>query len=123
MTASGSEHAKGDEARFRDLYAAHYRRVLAYATRRIEPAEEAHDVTSETFAVAWRRLDEVPTGDGAGAWLIGTARRILANHRRGHARWRHLQQRLRSQVHDHAGSQDPTASMSGVDEHKDEASP
>jgi RNA polymerase sigma-70 factor, ECF subfamily len=56
-------------------------RVLGYALRRTD-REEARDVVSETFTVAWRRFDDVPEGDAAMPWLLTTARKVLANHRR-----------------------------------------
>jgi RNA polymerase sigma factor (sigma-70 family) len=56
-------------------------RVLGYALRRTD-AEEARDVVSETFTVAWQRFDDVPEGDAAMPWLLTTARKVLANHRR-----------------------------------------
>jgi RNA polymerase sigma-70 factor (ECF subfamily) len=56
-------------------------RVLGYALRRAD-AEEARDVVSETFTVAWRKFDDVPQGDGSIPWLLATARNVLANHRR-----------------------------------------
>jgi RNA polymerase sigma-70 factor, ECF subfamily len=55
--------------------------VLGYALRRTDP-EEARDVVAETFTVAWRRLEEVPAGEGALPWLLSTARKQLANRRR-----------------------------------------
>ncbi len=55
--------------------------MLGYALRRTDP-EEARDVVAETFTVAWRRLENVPTGDGALPWLLATARKQLANRRR-----------------------------------------
>ena len=39
-------------------------------------------MVSETFTVAWRRFDDVPEGDAAMPWLLTTARKVLANHRR-----------------------------------------
>ncbi|MGL4743280.1 MAG: RNA polymerase sigma factor [Dermatophilaceae bacterium] len=54
-------------------------RVYAYALRHCGSAH-ADDVMAETFAIAWRRLDEVPTPPLG--WLIGTARRVLAGRRR-----------------------------------------
>ena len=39
-------------------------------------------MVAETFAIAWRRLDDIP--DHAIPWLLGTARRVLANRRRKH---------------------------------------
>jgi len=67
--------------RFTALYRTHFHRILGYASRRAG-ADEALDVVSETFTVAWRRLDELPDGDETLYWLYGTARRVLANHRR-----------------------------------------
>lgn len=49
---------------------------------------------SETFLVAWRRLDAVPE-DGL-PWLLGVARRVLANQRRGEGRHAALIDRLAS---------------------------
>jgi RNA polymerase sigma-70 factor (ECF subfamily) len=70
-------------ARFEALFAATHRQVRAYALRRAAP-EVAQDAVAETFVVAWRRLDEVP--DPALPWLLGVARRTLANARRSQAR-------------------------------------
>ena len=83
------------EARFRRLFDDHYRIVMAYALRRTQAADDAHDVTSETFAVAWRRLEDVPADrDGQVSWLLATARRVLANVHRSHRRRRALQDRV-----------------------------
>jgi RNA polymerase sigma-70 factor (ECF subfamily) len=65
------------------LFAEHARAVRAYALRRIDPAT-ADDVVSEVFVIAFRRLDEMP--DQPLPWLLGTARRVLANHRRAEGR-------------------------------------
>jgi RNA polymerase sigma-70 factor, ECF subfamily len=70
-------------AEFERLFSAHFRTVVAYARRRAAPAE-ADDVVAETFLVAWRRLEDVPAD--AGAWLLGVARRVLANQRRAAVR-------------------------------------
>jgi RNA polymerase sigma-70 factor (ECF subfamily) len=83
------------ETRFRRLYSEHGREVLAYALRRTADAEDAADVVSETFLVAWRRAGEVPSGADGRLWLYGVARRILANQRRGKRRRDRLAQRLR----------------------------
>ena len=37
---------------------------------------------AEVFLVAWRKIDMVPPGDAARAWLYATARRVTANTRR-----------------------------------------
>lgn len=79
--------------RFEDLYRAHAGRVRAYALRRTAPAA-ADDVVGEVFLIAWRRLDDVP--DEPLPWLLGVARRVLANRRRGELRASALQDRLAS---------------------------
>ena len=61
--------------RFDGLFAAHFDAVRAYAWRR-DPSN-ADDVAAETFLVAWRRLEDVPTD--ALPWLIGVARNVRLN--------------------------------------------
>jgi RNA polymerase sigma-70 factor (ECF subfamily) len=72
-----------DTERFEAVFRAHHRAVLRYALRRADPAT-ADEVVAETFLVCWRRLDDVP--DDARPWLLGTARRCLANLRRSTTR-------------------------------------
>ena len=48
---------------------------------------------ADTFLVAWRRLDQVP--DPALPWLLGVARRTLANDRRSRRRRERLAERMR----------------------------
>lgn len=80
-------------ARFETLFTDHQRPVLAYAMRRTQALADAEDVTAETFAIAWRKLDAVPAD--ALPWLYAVARRVLANHRRGHGRRERLAALLR----------------------------
>ena len=77
--------------RFESLYRAHAGPVKAYALRRTSPAA-ADDIVADTFLVVWRRLDDVP--EPALPWLLGVARRVLANRRRGEGRAAALQDRL-----------------------------
>ena len=86
------------EERFRDLYAAHGRAILAYAVRRTRDPQDAADVVAETFLVVWRRLADVPAGDEARLWLYGVARRTLANHARSERRRERLAERLRQEL-------------------------
>ncbi|SKC81593.1 RNA polymerase sigma factor [Krasilnikoviella flava] len=65
--------------------------VTRFVARRVAPAL-VDDVVSETFLVAWRRLDAVP--EDAKPWLLGVARNVLATHLRTHGRWRALGVRL-----------------------------
>lgn len=81
--------------RFQAVYEAHYRAVLAYARRRALNYLDAEDAVGETFAVAWRRVDELPDADAALPWLYGVARRVLANQRRSNRRRVDLSSRLR----------------------------
>lgn len=77
--------------RLETLFHEHADAVHAYARRRIDAAS-ADDTVSEVFAIAWRRLEEVP--DAALPWLLGCARRVLANQRRGERRAGALRSRL-----------------------------
>ncbi|MGO9343196.1 MAG: RNA polymerase sigma factor [Acidimicrobiales bacterium] len=82
------------EQRFRALYRWSRPRLLAYAIRRTSSPEDAADVVSETFAVAWRRLDDVPPGDEGLLWLYAACRRVIANHSRREARRSELTRRM-----------------------------
>lgn len=86
------------EVRFSQLYRDHEREILRYALRRSADPEDAADVVAETFLVAWRRLGDVPLGDEARLWLYATARRVLANHKRGVGRRTRLAERLREEL-------------------------
>lgn len=93
-----TSHWPDREARFRDLYRAHFDSILAYAVRRTDQPADAGDVVAETFLVAWRRLGEMPGGAEGRLWLFGVARRVLANHHRGDRRRQHLGERLRERL-------------------------
>jgi RNA polymerase sigma factor (sigma-70 family) len=86
------------EAWFSRLYREHEREILRYALRRSAEPQDAADVVAETFLVAWRRLRDVPHGDEARLWLYATARRVLANQRRGVERRTRLTERLREEL-------------------------
>lgn len=78
--------------RFRSIFEEYAGSVLSYALRRVDSPDEAKDVVSETFLVAWRRLDGVP--EPPLPWLLGTARRVLANQRRAAGNRAHLVEKL-----------------------------
>lgn len=76
--------------RFERVFSEHGRSVFAYAARRA--ADRADDVVAETFAVAWRRFDDLP--EDIEPWLYGVARRVLAGHWRSDSRQSALVSRL-----------------------------
>lgn len=83
--------------RFRVLYDVAYPRVMAYSLRRARTHEDALDVVSETFAVAWRRFDDIPEDERRIPWMYGVARRVLANHYRATSRKDRLAARMESE--------------------------
>jgi RNA polymerase sigma-70 factor (ECF subfamily) len=95
------DHVSARERRFEALYAAHHPQVFGYVMRRCDSSDDAADAIAETFLVAWRRLDDAPSGDQLRLWLYGVARRVLANRRRGDRRRLALADRLRSDLAAH----------------------
>ncbi|GAB6902598.1 RNA polymerase sigma factor [Kineosporia succinea] len=70
------------EQRFRAMYAATYEDLSRFVRRRVPPSD-AEDIVATVFAVAWRRLDDVPDQHER-PWLFGVARNVMA----GQSRWR-----------------------------------
>jgi RNA polymerase sigma-70 factor (ECF subfamily) len=93
LTKSGRDRSQEASERglFETLFHRHADAVFAYALRRSD-ADTAQDVVAETFTVAWRRFDDVP--ESALPWLLGVARRVLANSRRSSSRQDALALRL-----------------------------
>jgi RNA polymerase sigma-70 factor (ECF subfamily) len=78
----------------------HGPRILAYLARRTEDPDDAADVFQAVLLVAWKRMRVIPDDEHAAlAWLLATARRCLANHRRGHARRLAATDRLKATIH------------------------
>lgn len=84
------------QRRFDLLYAQHYRAIYAYVHRRLDA--DAADVTAEVFAVAWRRLDDVPASDEELLWLYGVAHRYVVRAHRSTRRRLRLAARLAEQA-------------------------
>lgn len=80
-----------ERERLEAVYAAHGQAVLAYALRRTDAAT-ADDVLSDVFLAAWRRINELPSEPLP--WLLGTARKALANQRRSADRHAALGERV-----------------------------
>ncbi|MCO6004386.1 sigma-70 family RNA polymerase sigma factor [Actinoallomurus purpureus] len=83
--------------RFTELYDENYRRVLGYVITRTEP-HAAEDIVSETFVIAWRRLDQIR--EPALPWLIGVARNLLLKQRDSGFRRRALVDRVTAMTTD-----------------------
>jgi RNA polymerase sigma factor (sigma-70 family) len=83
-----------DADEFDAFYRAHVGDVRAYCLRRADPTL-AEDAVAETFAIAWRRRAEI-TNQPRG-WLLGVARRVLANRRRADRRQANVAARLAEQ--------------------------
>ena len=101
-----------DEAQLERLHREHAGAVRAFAQRRIGD-EEADEVVADVFVVAWRRSADVPAEPRT--WLLGVARKVLANRHRSAKRQRALYERLayeaeRGPVH----SGEPAANETGA---------
>jgi len=84
--------ASDDERRFTAIYDDCRQRVWAYAAARAG-RQIADEVVSETFAVAWRRLRDVP--DPPLPWLLGVARNVLRDSHRAERRREEFTRELR----------------------------
>lgn len=102
-----NDDERARERLFRRVYEEHVDAVRRYAWRR-DPAL-ADDVVAETFLVAWRRLDDVPTMSRP--WLIGVARHARLNLRRSARRQRAVAERMAQTTASFtAVGEDPSAS-------------
>lgn len=84
------------DQQFESLFRSHHQTVLSYCRRRLAPSD-AEDVAADVFAVAWRRLEAVPEGEAAKAWLLAVAYKTIGNHRRGSTRRSFLGGKLAAQ--------------------------
>lgn len=91
--------------RFEALFTQSFESILAYALRRAD-SEQAEDAVAETFATAWRRLDDVPAEPLP--WLFAVTRRTLSNQRRSGSRRQALASRVTNELRGSlAESRDP----------------
>lgn len=97
MTTPADEPGAGDDQRverFRALYDQNYDDLWRYCLRRSDNAAAAEDALSETFTVAWRKLDDAPPPPDGRPWLFGIARNHLRNSWRAGKRRTRLTQKL-----------------------------
>jgi RNA polymerase sigma factor (sigma-70 family) len=82
------------EERFIGLHERHCEAIRKYAFRR-SPAL-ADDIVSETFLVAWRRIDAIPADERP--WLFGVARNVRLNLERSSRRQHAVSERLMTEA-------------------------
>jgi RNA polymerase sigma-70 factor (ECF subfamily) len=91
------ESATASEARFRRVFNEHYEAISRYVHRRL-PAADANDAAAEVFAVAWRKIGNMPEGDEALPWLYGVARNEVRTSLRSTRRFLNLKTKLAGQA-------------------------
>lgn len=84
-----------DRERFEDIYREHFDRVASYLLARAD-RDLAADALSRTFEVAWRRIADMPREPLP--WLLGVARKVLADLRRGQGRQDALVSRIAATI-------------------------
>jgi RNA polymerase sigma factor (sigma-70 family) len=87
------------EERLSALFRRHADDIHAYASWRVG-RQDAADVVSEVFLVAWRSLDRVRVGEERG-WLFGVARTVVLARRRQGAAAAALDERMVNSVAAH----------------------
>ncbi|HEY1834763.1 MAG TPA: sigma-70 family RNA polymerase sigma factor [Solirubrobacteraceae bacterium] len=95
----------GDKEAFERIHRQTFDRLAAYVLARAD-RDVAADAIARTYEIAWRRRAELPR-EPIG-WLIGTARRVLADGRRSERRRDALVERIArtssTSAEDHLGS-------------------
>jgi RNA polymerase sigma factor (sigma-70 family) len=84
--------------KFEALYLSSRLDILKYLVRRCVDTDEAADALSETFLVAWRRIDVVPEGLEGRLWLFGVARNVLFKQLRKRQRTTAISERLATEL-------------------------
>jgi RNA polymerase sigma-70 factor (ECF subfamily) len=98
------------QQRFDRLFESHYEAIFRYCLRRVG-AGDAEDCTADVFAVAWRRLGDLPGGETDRAWLFGVAYRVVSNQYRSRRR----RSSLATKVVAHTGRADSDGSQPAED--------
>ncbi|MDQ6821661.1 MAG: sigma-70 family RNA polymerase sigma factor [Actinomycetota bacterium] len=74
MTAKPQAQARED---FQQLFQETRASLSAYLVCRCNDAEQAADLVSETYLIAWQKFDSIPPGVQARLWLFGVARNLM----------------------------------------------
>lgn len=70
-----------DPAAWEQVFELHYRRVFAFVRYRLRTIDEAEDIASQAFEVAYARADRFDyRGVPIEGWLIGIARNLVRDH-------------------------------------------
>jgi RNA polymerase sigma-70 factor (ECF subfamily) len=93
---------EANRARLRRAFQAHYEAVSRYCHRRLTAAD-ANDAAARVFAVAWRKIEDMPHDDEVLPWLYAVARYEVAAVRRSGRR----RQNLREKIGGHAPRPEP----------------
>ncbi|HEY5890937.1 MAG TPA: sigma-70 family RNA polymerase sigma factor [Acidimicrobiia bacterium] len=81
------------QERFDRLFDDYHQAVYRYCVRRLGRVD-AEDATAEVFAVAWRKIDDLPDDEATRAWLFGVAYRVVGNQFRSSRRRTGLSRRI-----------------------------
>ena len=101
------------EDQFRSVYERTFPAILNYVRRRLPPGEHSElDVTSEIFAVVWRRIEDVPAPPEDLLWIYGVARNSVARFHRDESR----RLRLRTRIAAEPASRSDTGGAEEVNE-------
>jgi len=91
LTSAVPQSPDAPEARCRDWYEAHGQVVYRFVRFHLPSADQAEDVTSDTFLKAFRNADRYdPARGSVRSWLIRIARNTLRDHLRRARVRRHL---------------------------------
>lgn len=77
----------GDAGAARELVRLFHRPIFNYVCRMTGQAQDAEDITQDTFVKAFRSLDRVDTSRPLINWLFTIARRTALNHFRARKNW------------------------------------
>lgn len=83
----------GGDVPFHEIYDRFHPQVYAYCRRRTRD-DDVQDAVAETFLIAWRKTDDIPSGDQALPWLYGVAYRVLTHQWRSAFRRQKLAEKL-----------------------------
>lgn len=104
------------ETRLTSLHRANAADLLRFIGRRVDTPEDAADVLAETFLVAWRRIQRLPSSDTeARMWMYGIAKHTISNWNRSVHRRNALSDSLREQLRHAPRATNEPVSSSALD--------